>query len=87
MHHFVVSVSLLIYFQSSFKDIPPTKAAQQLLQNVTRNRVANKKKKIIVHRRKIMITFLTYNYLESEDRYIWLSVDEILDVKFMPFMR
>ena len=42
---------------------------------------------IIVHRKKIMITFLTYNYLESEDRYIWLSVDEILDVKFMPFMR
>ena len=87
MHHFVVSVSLLIYFQSSFKDIPPTKAAQQLLQNVTRNRVANKKKMIIVHRRKIMITFLTYNYLESEDRYIWPSVDEILDVKFMQFMR
>ena len=87
MHHFVVSVSLLIYFQSSFKDIPPTKAAQQLLQNVTRNRVANKKKMIIVHRRKIMITFLNYNYLESEDRYIWPSVDEILDVKFMQFMR
>ena len=46
-----------------------------------------KKKKTIVHRRKIMITFLTYNYLESEDRYIWPSVDEILDVKFMQFMR
>ena len=45
------------------------------------------KKMIIVHRRKIMITFLTYNYLESEDRYIWPSVDEILDVKFMQFMR
>ena len=34
-----------------------------------------------------MITFLTYNYFESEDRYIWPSVDEILDAKFMQFMR